>query len=200
MQHKLPKGGFHKITIECSSQPSNSRMKDRWSIISSGRLTALKKFLFLKWLWDELSREELSLFLDLPGILSDPKIFACLKARADGTPKGVIRNRLVEAEKLLLLKPHDRLSYEGIKTLHLSFFKIESTAPRTKKYTGWARHHNDQGTLPGVRPDGLTLPYSPLSDVEKLWFSIISVGEIPFFLNEVALPLTSPKEGTKRFI
>jgi len=198
MQHKLPTGGFHKVAIWCTVQPTNSRLVARWSIISSGRLTAIRKFLFLKWLWDELSREEFSLFIDIPGVLSDPRTFACLKARADGLPKEIIRRRLLTAEKLLGLKLSSRSSWEGIKRLHVSFFKIETTAPRVQKYTGWARHHNDQGTLPKVKPDGLTLPYEEHLDVNKFWITLIVVGEIPFFLSEVTLPLMSSQEGTKR--
>jgi len=165
----------------------------RWIVISSGKRTTLFKFLFLKWLWDELTSQELTFFLTLPETLSSREFIACARARASGLPKGAIRARLNGWLNLVGLKPLSRSRYESMKGIRYVLGEVVLTDIPAKKYSGWVRHQNDQGSL---RKNSIfELDHQEFTEfVEIDLFNVISVGIVEILGKEIKL---SPDETSK---
>lgn len=130
------------------SQDHEKRESRRWFFLSSGRRDKVVQTLFAKWLWDELKAEELEVFLLFPEILQDPVIVSSLTARAKGLSKKIIREKLLELQGLGVLKVPTHQQYKSmIGQLSLFLVKERVTLRKTRKYSGYARHHNDKGSL-----------------------------------------------------
>lgn len=184
VRENAPKrGGFRTYKIVVSTN-LEKRLMERFLILSSGRLGTIVRTVFGKWLWDELTREELEFFLTLPNVLTDPTISACLRARARGIPKDTIRRRLGKIPFLVSFPSHSQyLSLKG--QLFLTVIRQEVILSKTQKYSGYSRHHNDKGSLnPTPLEENFTLPeeFIPsLKSKEELILDFLSTGEFYFF-------------------
>jgi hypothetical protein len=153
----------------------------RWIVLSKGKRTSVLRFLFSKWLFDELSRIELMLLLDLPEFLSNDFMSACFRI-ANMLGKKELRRRLKRIESILPRELiFDRKKYIGLKSLRVSIRIERLESPEYPKFTGWRRHQRVAKGSPEGSPkwDDLVLRTeidvltSPLD-----WFVLlISVGE-----------------------
>lgn len=184
ISENLPKrGGFRtfKITVSTNLQRG---VAERFLILSSGRLGTIVRTLFGKWLWDELTKEELEFFLTLPGVMTEPTIIACLRARSQGIPKSLLRKRLGLIPFLVSFP--SRSQYVSLKgQLFLSVLRQEVILSKTQKYSGYSRHHNDKGSMnPFSLEDNFSLPeeFVPsLKSKEELILDFLTTGESYFF-------------------
>lgn len=132
------------FTWRLSSFKKSASSEVYWNIRSSGRKSTVYTFLFHKWLFSNLAKEESELFFSLPMTISDPMIFAALRARSTGIPMKIIR-QVLEKFSLILFnrKPPTYSRYVGYKTyvLQISSDVQHYTPKRLKAYSGWSRHH-----------------------------------------------------------
>lgn len=168
-----------KITVSTNRE---TRKDERFLLFSSGKIGTIIRALFGKWLWDELTEEEMTLFHALPGVLADPCIFACLRARALGIPKSKIRERL-ETVPFSVSFPSHRQYVSLIGGLFLLVVRQEVNRSKSQPYSGWARHHNDKGSLRSSMVETFTPPeiLEPTVSNEKLILDFLTTGEIEFF-------------------
>lgn len=170
-----------KITV---STDLNRGTAERFLIFSSGKLGTIVRTLFGKWLWDELTKEELEFFLSSPGVMADPTIIACLRARSQGIPKVTIRERLGKIPFLVSFPSHSQyVSLKG--QLFLLVIRQEVILSKVLKYSGYSRHHNDKGSInPHSLEDNFSLPeeFIPsLKSKEVLILDFLTTGESYFF-------------------
>lgn len=183
--------GFREWSVSSNSAPSNDGGRVVWNVISSGRRSTLFHFLFLKWLYDELTKQELKYILDLPEFFtsSGKELFACMKMLANGFSKSEIRTRLNGLRKLLGLKPHTAEKYRSMKQIKYFLIEVEFREPPAEKYSGWVRHQNDQGSL---RLSLIVLDSeinsSYLEEDENL-YEVLSVGKVFLLGQEITLSL-----------
>jgi hypothetical protein len=166
----------------------------RWYVISSGKRTTLFEFLFLKWLWDELTSQEWRFVLSLPEFFSSKEFVACARALASGVPKSEIRTRLNKYAVLVGLKQLSRLRYESMKSIRYDLGEIILADRPAKKFSGWVRNHNDHGSLRKSSIFELQ-PSGAAEIVEVDLFNILSVGRVTILGKEVYL---SPEDVSKK--
>lgn len=174
------KGGFRRYTIVRSIDREKGLLK-RWTILSPGRLDALVRYLWGKWLWDELSQEEYAIFLSMDIIFKAPTIYLSLKAKLFGVSKKDIRHRLETLHNLMGTVYVSREQYLSIKA-NCTFFFVEEDRPLASvpKYSGYTRHYRDQGSLSKIRPDMVSdfVEVPSFVDQDRLIFEFLTVGEI----------------------
>jgi len=129
-------GGFVTWQVTLSTHETKGT-KDVLLVYSSGRREAVLEFLWLKFLWSQLTRTEFKLFWATLKE-SDDKKYAFMR-RLTSLPKRRLRERLLEVEQLLGLKLSDRDRLNGYYRLRIEVHEVTRRLPRTKKYTGWAR-------------------------------------------------------------
>ena len=152
----------------------------RLLVYSQGSRAKVVEYLWLKFLWDELTKQEFELFLILPETLNSEVKIAVLRSLLIHRKK-VIRERLVTVQELLGLKSSSRTRYQGYKRLDVEIKQITRRLTRVPKFSGWIRSSSQKGTK---RPGGPRL-LEPLAIIENDyeekefdWYSYLTVGEL----------------------
>jgi hypothetical protein len=175
----------------------NKGVLRRWICFSSGKRSTLVDYLFGKWLWDDLTKEEQRIFFVLPEITKDPSIYSCFRARVLGVPKKIIRERLGKLTKLLSVKFITRQQYLSIKGRGKWFFKEETINLRkTSKYSGYTKHYKDKGSIGSQRRDVISEILEPYVSEDKfsLILRFISVGKF----DNLEVSILFPDEGNNQ--
>jgi hypothetical protein len=161
----------------------------RWIVFSQGKRSVLLRYLFGKLLWDELNSFEKRVLFSLPEVTNDLTIFLSLKALNLGTSKRDLRSRL-EKSPFPELKFISRQQYLSIKGRVQFFFKFEEINLRkTRKFSGYTKHHKDKGSLGTEREfyfSELLDPYENVS--EDVLLTYLSVGSFSLLGGVVQLP------------
>lgn len=189
-----PSKGFHEFKLDSTTSTPKEGGVVRWYVISSGKRSTLFKYLFLKWLWDELTSQEWYLVLNSPEFFSSKEFVASARALAAGIPKKVIRDRLNKYHLLVGLKPLSQERYRSMKGIRYEFCEFELAVKPAKKFSGWVRHQNDQGSLRvssvfEIEPSIFT----EKSEIDL--FFILSVGTVTILNKEVSL---SPEDDYRK--
>jgi hypothetical protein len=127
------KGSFKSFSV--SSHTNREKGIDvRLFVYSQGSRTAVVKYLWLKYLWDELSKEEMRLFLTLPETLnSEIKVNALRAVLILGKKR--TRNRLNEILTFLQRETYNREYYQGIKNLSVDIYEEQRSMARVPKFS-----------------------------------------------------------------
>jgi hypothetical protein len=183
-----------------SSLPSNRFTKRNWIVLSSGKRSKVFRFLFHKWLFNELTRSELFFLLDnLQEFQFSEFIFDCFRI-SNIIGKKELRRRLREMKKSVVLPfeiSHDRNI--GFKSLGIVLLTEIVPDPECEPFSGWRRH---QRVAKG-RGDRLSLEEEsiPVGDfpVERMfsWYEFLLVEDFPSFLKDRVF-LKSFKENETR--
>lgn len=146
-------------------------------VYSSGRREVVKRYLFLKLVWDQLSKEEFEFFLTLLKD-SDYAYWSFLKLLVF-VPKKILRKNLVEVEKQLGLPLSNRESYLGYRRVNIELQKEIRNLPKPPKFSGYIRSLAARGkSLPGERDtESLTsvaFEYQENIDMFNYWECLLS--------------------------
>lgn len=132
---------------------------------------------------------------NLPEFFSSEEFVACTRVYASGVPKKVIRTRLNKWRIINGKPPLTFEKYRSMKsTVRYSISEYEHTLRPAKKFSGWVRHQNDQGSLRrnSVLPD--SAPAAISAFVEFDLFMILSVGKVTLLNTSISL---SPDDDSK---
>jgi hypothetical protein len=177
------------VTRVTSSLTIN-RFKIVWTLRSSGRRSKIITYLFHKWLFGQLSKEEELLRYDLDDFIRNNMIFSALRAKSIGFSMRTIRKALL-VSPLLFNEPAPTLKrWNGFKTFTLEITKEVSpkNERKGKKYSGWKRHQNDQGSLGPPKEDPFYLLPIDENDVISLFLQIcqdINSGKSEILINQI---------------
>jgi hypothetical protein len=135
-------GGFHTwrqmIFID-----QERRSKDVFLVFSSGKREAVRHHLWLKLVWDQLSKIEFELFLSL--LKDSDYIYWSFLKLLTFVPKRILRTNLNKAEKLLGLPITSRESYLGSRRISIEIQKETRSLPKTKKFSGYIKSLASRG-------------------------------------------------------
>ena len=186
------RGRFFRYTV--NRQTNQERcFKEDFLVFSTGKRGALIQFLWLKNLWDELTREEFALFISFPEVLRNEKMVAFLQASIS-YPKGLIRNRLIKYEKLHNQQISSRSSYQGMKSMRFEIHRIQKKLPKTKPYSGYVKTPSAVGSKSPRKIPFLESPSQTVEFIESInWFFLLTVGEIALFQGAYVFPDENPK-------
>lgn len=169
-------GGFITWRVTLSTQETKG-IKDVLLVYSSGSREAVLEYLWLKFVWNQLSKDEFLLFMATLKE-SDEKKYSFLR-RLTKFPKKKLRDRLQEIEGILGLKVSSQQRLSGYYRLRIEIHKETRSLPRTKKYTGWARSASAVGNK---GPNAVRQFDEMMSQTEEYseevtinWYSLLNV-------------------------
>jgi hypothetical protein len=152
-------------------------------VYSQGSRAKVVEYLWLKYLWDELSKDEMLLFLTLPETLNSEIKVAALRAVLI-LGKKVVRNRLGTICTLFQKDIPSRIRYLGYKRLDVEIYEETRSLPRVPKFSGWIRSSSSVGSK---RPGGPRI-LEPLAVNENDfnvniidWYQLLTVGDSTLF-------------------
>lgn len=185
---------LRKLVIPSSI--STNTFLERWNVFSpSGKRSVIVSYLFHKWLFAELSKEERILFFDLRESTIDPQIYLSLKANTSGISKKIIRKSLELFSFVIFRKQAPSLKkWIGYRTLPFSIEKerILRSQRYVKKYSGWRRHQNDHGSLGPPKEDPFY--FDPFDQIDLTPYFIpicegIMNGKSVFIINDIRITI-----------
>lgn len=169
---KFPRfsGSFHTWRSTIFIDQENS-LSFNFLVFSKGKREAVKRFLFLKLLWDNLSVIEYELFLTLLSD-KDAMLWSFLKF-LNYVPKSILRRKILVATRLLLIEVPTRESYIGYRGMCIEIQKETRRLKKAKKFSGYIKSLSSRGKNSGEQ--GIE-PYSPSPadfvdniDQDSLW-------------------------------
>jgi hypothetical protein len=156
--------------------------------------------LFLKWLWNELTRIEFMFLFDTPEFHSSPYMCACVNI-ASKLGKKEVRKRIEWIHNFLGVNPNlSHSAYIGSHSLRILISQEINELPRTPKYTGWARHQRvAKGSKGSTTPLSWTLLTEPDTvDIFSLHSEfLLLLEDFALFQGRAKILLKSPKVRTK---
>jgi hypothetical protein len=154
-------GPFKTFSVSYSTN-RESGIDSRLLVYSQGSRAKVQEYLWLKYLWDELTRLEMELFLIMPETLNSEMKFATLRV-ALLKPKKWIRTKLSNCPFLEEKERPLKLRYQGFKRLDVEIHRITRSLPKVPKFSGWIRSSSAVGTK---RPGGPSF-LEPLAIIEN---------------------------------
>lgn len=162
---------------------------NRFTVFSSGKRQAVKEYLWLKMVWDQLSKSEFELFLTMKETLEDEKIVGFLRSKLI-LPLGVLRSRLLGFERIMGIGISSRERYIGFKRLRVEIRKDQIRLKKVPKFSGYVRNiasigKGSRGS--GNKPEPIeTFLYTVESQID--WYEILSVGDLTLLGKSIRLP------------
>lgn len=195
-EESLPKKTLKpKFVMRLRTSISLNSVETSYVLRSIGRRTTVIQYLFHKWLFAELTRTEYEIFLLLPEVITNNMIYSALRARTIGHSKKTIRKTLKHFSELIFLqKPPSFERWIGYRSFLLSIEKEKRyIAPqKIKRYSGWRRHQNDQGSIAPQKEDPFPLEPDVVNDKLSLFLNIIEQvksGKSEIFINNLKVIL-----------
>lgn len=137
-------GGFTTWSLSISTN-REKRNESRLLVFSQGSRAKTVKYLWYKFLWEELTSQEMELFMLLPETLnSDFKIDTIRAILERG--KKEIREKLERCPFLDKELAPSKEHYQGIRSFNIEIHKISRSLPKTKKFSGWIRSASAAGS------------------------------------------------------
>lgn len=162
---------------------------ERWIVISSGRRSVLVRYLFLKFLYDELTKEEYKIFLSFNEVTSIVPIYFALRARYKGYKKKYIR-KVLEIIQFPGFARVTREEYQSLRQIQFSFEKrIFPPIEKPKPYSGYSKGYKD-----GKRNSKLQIEELDSSPLEP---SPIFEDEVNILLEFLAKASSHPRKLTE---
>lgn len=167
-------GGFKTFSISISIN-RETRVEDRLFVFSQGSRTKVLEYLWLKYLWDELSRLEYKLLV-LSDFLNSDLNFDTLRAIN-------VQGKKKTRERLQILFPegtYSRIRYQGFKRLDVEIYEERRSLSKTPKFSGWIRSASAKGSKsPGGSSFLETLTPSEYILEEKAinWYALLTVED-----------------------
>lgn len=172
------KGPYKTFSVAISTNREHGT-ESRLLVYSQGSRAKVIKYLWLKFLWDELSRQEMKLFLYLSEVLNNPLKYAALRATILKGKKQV-RERI---ENCPFLPEEDkplRINYQGIRCLNVEIYEFERRLPKVPKYSGWIKSSSSKGSKRSRGSsflDPLAIIENDYEDIVFDWYSYLTVGD-----------------------
>lgn len=178
----LNKSKFKKTYEFIEFQTTETTYKDVWVVHSNSGLRSFLRYLFLKLIYDELTKIELGIFL-ISDFDRNPLYLFALKAKSLKIPRKIIRE-ICENSILALHQECSRSEYNGSRTqqFKIEFARVPASRKKGIKYSGYSRHHKDQGNLPVQTSRPEPTPIKETSSSVDSYFHTLM--EIAFLANE----------------
>jgi hypothetical protein len=173
-------GPFKSFSVSRSSNRETG-VESRLLVYSQGSRAKVVELLWLKLLWDELTKKEFELFLILPETLnSEIKIAFLRTLLLQG--KRVTRERLNRAQEFLGLQVSSRERYQGFKRLDVEIYEFTRRLPRVPKFSGWVRSLSAVGSKRSSRGPSFLEPLAIIEndyeDEKFSWYEVLTVGDL----------------------
>lgn len=168
-------GGFKTFSVQKSIN-REKRVERRLFVFSQGSRTKVIEYLWLKFLWDELTRLEFELLI-LSGTLNSDLKFGAIKA-INRQGKKLTRNKIQE---FFPDGEFSRKRYQGFKRLDVEIYEYQRSLRKTPKFSGWIRSASAKGSKNSSGSSSfLEVLASDYQDSERIvldWYGLLTVGD-----------------------
>ena len=171
-------GGFKSFSV-LQFNDREKGTESRLFVYSQGSRPKVHKYLWLKLLWDELTKQEWALFLSMPETLNNEMIYGSLRS-INFQGKRVTRRRLIEAP---FLSNEDKPSYsvyQGFKRLNVEISLEIRNLPKVAKFSGYIKSASAVGSKSPKKSsylDSLAINETDYSETVFDWFAYLTIGE-----------------------
>lgn len=172
-------GGFKTFSVS----QFNDREKgteSRLFVYSQGSRPKVHKYLWLKMLWNELTKEEWELFYSMSETLNSEIIYSSLRA-INFQGKRKTRQRLINSP---LIPEEDKPSYDryrGFMRLKVEISKETRSLPKVPKFSGYIKSASAVGSKQPRKSSFLDLMAVNENDYKMEivfdWFTYLTIGE-----------------------
>lgn len=169
-------GGFKTFSISISTNREKGIIESL-KVYSSGARSATHRYLWLKFLWDQLTKEEWNLFIMMPETLNDDLMYSAIRAMLI-TSKKEVRGRIM-SHPISYEKKFHRSSYQGIKGMRLETHKESRRLAKVPKFSGYVKSASAIGSKSRKSPsflEPLAINEDDYSDFSFNWYSYLTVG------------------------
>lgn len=177
------RGPFKTFSVSVSIN-YEKRTDSRLLVYSQGSRAKVVHYLWLKYLWDELTKDEWRLFYALPEILDSEIKIATLRAVMIQGKKRT-RERLNIALKILGKESYTRTEYQGYKRLDVEISDFTRNLPKVPKFSGWIRSSSAKGSKKHQGGPSYLEPLALLESEYEMfefnWYYILTVGDLEAF-------------------
>lgn len=170
-------GSFKTYSVSVSTNREKGT-ESRLLVYSSGSRAATFEYLWLKFLWDHLTKIEYELLLASNEFLLNDYRYTTFRLMLEN-PKKSIRNKLLRIQLFLGMKLDSRERYLGYKRMRIDIQRITRSLQKVPKFSGYVRNASAVGSK---RPGGPGIP-EPLPYTEEYcftekldWEKLFSVG------------------------
>ena len=177
---RLPRfsGGFKSFSV-LQSNDREKGTESRLHVYSQGSRPKVHKYLWLKMLWNELTKEEWALFYSMPETLNSEIIYSSLRA-INFQGKRLTRNRLIASP---LIPEEDKPTYDryrGFMRLKVEISRETRNLPKVAKFSGYIKSASAVGSKSPRKSSFLDLMAVNEDDYMKIvfdWFTYLTIGE-----------------------
>lgn len=190
--HPRFNGAFKSFSVSRFTDREKG-VDSRLLVFSQGSRAKVVNYLWLKFLWDELTKREFELFLILPETLNSPMKIATLRSILLYGKK-VIRERLNKVQSFRGEIVDNRERYQGYKRLDCEIYEFQRSLPRVPKFSGWIKSSSAKGSKRPPRgpscPEPLAIIENDYEDFEFDWYSYLTVGDLEILSFPVDIKVT----------
>jgi len=174
-------GPFKKFSLSVSTNRETG-IDRRLLVYSQGSRAKVVQYLWLKYLWDELSKKEFELFIAFPEVLNSEVKIATLRAVMRHGKKKV-RERLCNCPILTESERPTRKQYQGYKRLDVEILDFTRSLRRVPKFSGWIRSSSAKDSKRHKESPSLLEPLAIIENdyEDKIfdWYNYLTVVEFP---------------------
>lgn len=170
-------GGFKTFSVAVLTNREKGT-ESRLRVYSQGSRAKVVQYLWLKFLWDELTKDEMELMYYLPEILNSEIKVAALRAILI-LGKKETRRRLNLVLTTLQMPTYSREQYQGYKRLDVEISRYQRNLPKVPKYSGWVRSGSAVGSKRSQGGPSFLEPLASNEDdyiqIKHDWYSYLTV-------------------------
>jgi len=186
-------GSFKSFSLALNTNRETG-IESRLLVYSQGSRAVVIEFLWLKYLWDELSKLEMTLFILLPEVHHSPLKYSTLRSVLLIGKKRT-RDRIITAPFLSEREKPLRKFYQGYKRLDVEIYEFSRSLPRVPKFSGWIKSSSakDKGSLGGPKLlEPLAITENDYEDEIFDWYNFLTVDD---YFSEPRKRVRHPEEN-----
>jgi len=171
-------GGFKSFSVSQFTDREDGT-ESRLFVFSQGARPKVHEYLWLKMLWNELTKDEWELFYSMPETLNNEIIYSSLRA-INFQGKRKTRRRLLNTP---LIDEKDKPSYDryrGFMRLKVEISREIRRLPKVPKFSGYIKSASAVGSKSPRKSSFLDLMVVNEDDYMEIvfdWFTYLTIGE-----------------------
>jgi hypothetical protein len=177
------RGSFNTFRVTYNEDRENGTA-DYLLVFSQGKRVKVHRYLWLKFLWNELTKDEWFLFISMPETLNSNLIYNSIRA-INLKGKKWVRNRLIDSPFLDSKDIPTKDKYRGYQGLKVEIHFENRRLPKVPKFSGYVKSSSQVGSKRSRKSSFLDLIIATGEDYSEVvfdWFAYLTVGESYTFL------------------
>lgn len=172
------KGSFQTFRVIFNTNRETG-LEESLFVFSQGARIKVHRYLWLKFLWNELTKDEWLLFISMPETLNSDIYYNALRA-INKVGKKKVRNRLITTPYIEDRDKPTKDRYRGYRCIDVEIFYDRRRLPKVPKFSGYVKSSSQVGSKRPQKSSFLDLIIPTGEDYSERifdWFTYLTVGE-----------------------